>query len=654
MKTSYLFALLFLGIISVNFSSCVKEDFDQPPEYDYPEIETNATIADIKAFYEPNKFVEIEDELIFDAIVVANDSTGNYFKSLVIQDETGGIELSINAVNLFNQFPVGRRIYINCKGLVISAYNNLIQLGGNTYVDDDGELRLGGIEEILIDQYIVKGAPGQEVKAREISSFSELKLEDQSTLVRLNNVQFSSSDTSSTYADDDQKSAYNLTIENCGGEEMTLRTSGYADFAGDNVPNKKGTITGIFSVFGTTKQLFIRKTSDVALTEARCGNTGGGGDCDYSEELMSIKQLRDLYTGTATDGPSGKRIKGIVISDRSNGTMQEQNVVIQGPNGYGVLVRFGEPNPYDLGDQFEILTAETDLSEYNGLLQLSNVNPANTCSSGKATVPEPALVTVADILDNMDKYESTLIKIKNATLQGGGTYGGAVTVNDGTGTITMYTRADAEFASDSYPTGSVTVTAIVSQFNDPQLSIRSKADVVSTGGGGGDDEVITLPVSTEFDDGIPSDWILANTKGTRVWEGRDYDGEFYAQMSAYSSEGTLDVTTWMITPKIDFESQSGEYIEVKLADAFQNGNPFRIMYSVDYFGGDPVAASWIEVGRDQIDPLINNSASYDNVYEPSGKIDLSSIPANAHIAFVYESGGSISTTIQLSSVNINK
>jgi hypothetical protein len=144
-----------------------------------------------------------------------------------------------------------------------------------------------------------------------------------------------------------------------------------------------------------------------------------------------------------------------------------------------------------------------------------------------------------------------------------------------------------------------------------------------------------------------------NTAGTRVWEGRDFDDVFYAQMSAYTSNGTLDVETWMITAPFDFDAQSGEVMELEIADAFQNGNPLKVMYSTDYSGsGDPSSANWTEIGADQINPLINNSGSYDNVYESTGTIDLSAISGTAYIAFLYDSNGTVSTTIQLSKVDI--
>lgn len=656
MNKSLIYSLFFiLGLSALTITSCVKQDFDEPPSNDYPEVETNATIADIKEYFVADEYTTIDEDLVFSATVVANDSSGNYFKSLIIQDETGGIELSINAVNLFNQFPVGRKIYISAKGLVISDYNNLIQLGGNTYFDN-GEERLGGIEEVLIDKYIVKGAPGHHIAAREITSFSDLNIDDQSTLVKLNGVQFIENDLNKTYADAENLQTVNLRIENCSGQEIILRTSGHSDFADEVVPDGNGTMTGIYSIFGTDRQFYIRSTDDVKFTGERCDGSGGGGDdCGFDEELISIQDLRNVYQGTPTKAPKDSKIRGVVISDRSKENIHGQNMIVQDDSGYGILIRFGESHRHNLGEEVEVVVHEADLAEFNGLLQLDNVKPSKSCSLGQTAQPEPVTMTIAELNDNVKRYESTLIKIENGKLSGGGgRYAGGTTLKDNTGSIELFTRFDATFSDDKYPTGDVDVVAIVSYFDKPQLSIRSAADVVGDddGSGGGTGELIELPYFEDFTGGIPDDWLLTNTVGDRVWEGRSFDGEYYVQMGAFASGEIVDVTTWLITPEVDFESSSEKTIEVVLADAFENGNPLRVMYSTDYTEGDPSTATWVEVGRDQIDPLINNPDTYDNVYESSGKIDLSEITENAHMAFVYESGGTISTTIQLYSVEI--
>ena len=48
---------------------------------------------------------------------------------MVIQDETGGIELSLDKTYLCNEFWVGQRVFVKCQGMYIGDYGELIQLG---------------------------------------------------------------------------------------------------------------------------------------------------------------------------------------------------------------------------------------------------------------------------------------------------------------------------------------------------------------------------------------------------------------------------------------------------------------------------------------------------------------------------------------------
>lgn len=48
---------------------------------------------------------------------------------MTIQDETGGIEISIDRTGLYNEYPVGQTIYLDCRGLIVGDYHNKHQVG---------------------------------------------------------------------------------------------------------------------------------------------------------------------------------------------------------------------------------------------------------------------------------------------------------------------------------------------------------------------------------------------------------------------------------------------------------------------------------------------------------------------------------------------
>lgn len=467
MKNTFLPFLIVLSLLTSVFQGCVKDEFDDPPVELLPILTANKTIAEVKALHTLGTPASIiTDDIIIEGTVIADDQSGNYYKTFVIQDASGGVDIRVNATNVYNEYPIGRKVWVKCKDLYIGDYNGVFQISGSA---------TGGIEQALMKNYIIGGAREQFVTPAP-KAISELSTANISTLVELSGVEFSDIDQGQPYADAVNRLSVNRTVQDCNGNTIVLRTSGYANFAAVTTPGGKGKIVGVCSVFGSTYQLFIRDTSDVNMPDNRCDGTGGGGT--GNEVLKTIQEIRDIFTGGATVAPAETKIKGIVISDIANGNFDTKNMVIQDASA-GIVVRFNAAHTFAVGDEVEVITSNAALSEYKGLLQISaSTGAAKKTGTGTVT---PQTITLGELTTNFANYESELVKIETVTIGGGGTYSGSKTVTDATGTSTLYTRSAATFAGTAVPTGEVGITAVVGEFDTPQLSIRTTADV--TGGG---------------------------------------------------------------------------------------------------------------------------------------------------------------------------
>ena len=101
---------LFALLISLTTWGCIDREFDEPPVGELPDLEANATIAQLKALHTLGGASNlVTEDWIVDGVVVADDESGNFFKNIVIQDETGGIAIRLNSTGLYNDFPVGRK-----------------------------------------------------------------------------------------------------------------------------------------------------------------------------------------------------------------------------------------------------------------------------------------------------------------------------------------------------------------------------------------------------------------------------------------------------------------------------------------------------------------------------------------------------------------
>lgn len=274
--------LAFLFIIGV--SACVDLEYDSPPPGGLdPNLPVNTTIAELKAMHTPGAFEEITDDVIISGIVISDDEAGNFFKQLVIADETGGIEIRIEMTDMHNVFPVGRKVYVKAKGLWLGDYNDLIQLGAGW---DQSENELIRLPESLVDKYIIGATYGNPVVPKTLT-IDQLTLADVSTLVRLENVQFVSADAGETWADAVLQETLNREIEDCAKRRLIVRTSGFARFAPDLTPEGNGSMVGVLGVYRGDFQFTIRDVDDVMMTGDRCAIT-------IDESFSSIADNDDI------------------------------------------------------------------------------------------------------------------------------------------------------------------------------------------------------------------------------------------------------------------------------------------------------------------------------------------------------------------------
>ena len=270
LKLSVTSLVVILTIASL--PSC-KKNFDQPPAYEDPNIVANTSIKSLKAMHSSGGFEAITTDIIISGIVVADDKSGNFYKEMYIQDATGGMDIKLDATNLYTSYPIGSKVFIKCNGLYLSDYGGMIQLG---VIDHSipGNSTLAGIPSTLITNYLFKGSSNNPV-APKVVTLSQLTTNIQDTLlgtlIQLNDFQFATGDIAGIYADTSAaKNSVNLTLKNCSGNQIILRTSGYANFAGQHPVAGKGNIIAIYTQYNATKQLIIRDTSDVQFNGVRC------------------------------------------------------------------------------------------------------------------------------------------------------------------------------------------------------------------------------------------------------------------------------------------------------------------------------------------------------------------------------------------------
>ena len=230
--------------------------------------DTLMTLKNLRKMHIMNSVELIKQAWMIEGVVVANDEHDNFYKSIIVQDSTGGIVLQLDGVNLYQSYPVGALVRIRLQNLWLTDYRRMVQLSA-TVDTTSGSLMTGGIPIPLLDKYITIVKNHVTVLPMEVG-FKNLGDSLQARWIHVSGVEFGATDTAQTYADKKNKVGLSRALKFCTSGTIYLRTSGYADFADIKTPAGNGGVSGIYSVYNYEKQLVIRDTSDILLKNKRC------------------------------------------------------------------------------------------------------------------------------------------------------------------------------------------------------------------------------------------------------------------------------------------------------------------------------------------------------------------------------------------------
>ncbi len=250
---------MLLALLGVLFTSCKKDHYDEPPIQDLP-IGQVYTIDQILAL--ESGFVFNEDASVYGTIT-ADEVSGNLYKAAFLQDpETGkAIELYLNATS---GVRIGDRVRIYLKGVTYALYNGLPQLSN---FEPDG--------------HIIIEANNQPIQPLE-TTIAEICNGNiaPGALVKLKHVKFAEKN---TFADPTTYGERYLLDSADFSNKVMVRTSNYANFANDSLPQGTGELTAIASIYNTKWQLIIRSTRELKFN----GYTPSADGLPYYQDFTS-------------------------------------------------------------------------------------------------------------------------------------------------------------------------------------------------------------------------------------------------------------------------------------------------------------------------------------------------------------------------------
>jgi hypothetical protein len=224
--------------------------------------------------------------------VTADESSSNIYKTVYVEDVTGGLQISLVQSG---GLAVGDKIRIDLNNVILNDNNGMIQL-----------------DSVNLQKNIVKLSSGNPVTPTKVTFNQLMALKNyttsansntlqlspfQSRLVTVDTVEFMPGDKNKPYADAMGKNSLDRLLVNTFGKSIAVHSSGYAGFAGENTPCGPGKFSGIVSQYNQTLQFITRDFNEVQLAGNGCpvfvldfedGNIYANGWTNYAVNTSSI------------------------------------------------------------------------------------------------------------------------------------------------------------------------------------------------------------------------------------------------------------------------------------------------------------------------------------------------------------------------------
>ncbi|MCU4176942.1 DUF5689 domain-containing protein [Carboxylicivirga sp. N1Y90] len=288
-----LFLLLVAGLLIFSCS----DDAEAPKEPEAPGV-TN-TIAEIKALATGDVAVEITEEKSFDGVVISNQGeSGNFYKAIYVQDETGAIKISCDKGE-YETYTIGQKVIVHLQGLFVANNNNTYLLG--SAADPDYKVALIADADVAATVEKVDGGVAIEPTTVTIDNISADMV---GSLIKLEEVQ--------VLTEDLQKGITSgLMLSDKSLNRIKLYVSSYADGLKEiETPQLSGSIAAIlYQDYDGNYSLTLRLESEIVMADARFddGTTAPEAAAGVNEGTYTGDAASDLFFSEYIEGGSNNK-----------------------------------------------------------------------------------------------------------------------------------------------------------------------------------------------------------------------------------------------------------------------------------------------------------------------------------------------------------
>lgn len=244
-------ALAYLAALTL--AGCYDPSYDGPR----PEAEPQPATTDIRTLCGlfVGTTVPVTGDIVVAGRITANERGGNFYRTLCIEHEGAGMELRAAVDRLDNDFPVGCSVTLRLKGLALGRHYGVLQAGtmpaaGSGYATDCIP------SKAALDLALTRNGTRPDPIEPPVVRLAELTPERCGTLVRIEGLRYAPEGVvPGTW------SGHTRFVDDTGSE-LFVYVSPYADFADEEVPRDRRSLTGILQYDDRGEGRFLIKPRD--------------------------------------------------------------------------------------------------------------------------------------------------------------------------------------------------------------------------------------------------------------------------------------------------------------------------------------------------------------------------------------------------------
>ncbi len=194
----------------------------------------NHKIADLRTICQGG-CTPISANIVCEGRVTSSDAANNFYRTLVVEDESGGVEVKLGTHSTASRYPIGLSVSLRLNGTALMVENGVVQMGLPPQSFDSSPREMES--QVVIDEYVIRSTMVEPI-APMLCSVPNLNIEMCGRLVVVEDVLHT------PLADDVASKGYHR-FEDSDGNAIYLYISPYAAFASEPLPNSATSICGI-------------------------------------------------------------------------------------------------------------------------------------------------------------------------------------------------------------------------------------------------------------------------------------------------------------------------------------------------------------------------------------------------------------------------